>query len=319
MIRFLHSRGHSYTFKKVRRSSEAPPITLMNYDRLLRARWLRRGTYVFTDVDRLSSWDLELASQAYLQLKNTGVSVLNNPATVKTRYPLLRALRTAGLNDFNVYRVAELNDAVRFPVFLRKIYGHREPLSDLLQTRGQLDEAIATAANAGTPVENLLVVEFAAEPVREGLYRKLAAFRIGDAIVPHSSVHDTNWLVKYGKLGIAGDELYREELEFLQTNPFAEHLKKVFELANIEYGRADFGFYKGRIQVYEINTNPYVAPGEPHPSPVRGQSMRVGWEKYLAALRAIDSGGGWPVRLPNGKLQRHRPWKNLLTHTRKVP
>jgi hypothetical protein len=319
MIRFFLTRGHSYTLKKVRRARKAPAVSLMNYDALLRARWLRRATCVFTDVDRLGSWDLELASQAYLQLKLAGVTVLNNPATVKTRYPLLRALHPAGLNDFNAYRVAELDGAVRFPVFLRKIYGHREPLSDLLQTRGLLDQTIAAAVNARTPVENLLIVEFAAEPVREGLYRKLAAFRIGDAIVPHSSVHDTHWLVKYGKLGIAGEELYREELESLQTNPFAEHLKKVFDLANIEYGRADFGFYRGRIQIYEINTNPYVAPGEPHPSPVREQSVCVGWEKYLSALRAIDSGGGWPVRLANGKLQRHRPWKNLLTRTRKVP
>ena len=319
MIRFLQTRGHRYTLRKVRRSREAPPIALMNYDALLRARWLRHGTYVFTDVDRLSFWDLELASQSYLQLKQAGLKVLNNPATVKTRYPLLRALHAAGLNDFNAYRVAELDSAVRFPAFLRKIYGHREPLSDLLPTRGQLDQAIAVAVNVGTPVENLLIVEFAAEPVRAGLYRKLAAFRIGDAIVPFSSVHDTQWLVKYGKLGIAGEELYREELDFIRTNPFAEHLKKVFDLANIEYGRADFGFYRGRIQVYEINTNPHVAPGEPHPSPVREQSTQLGWEKYLAALRAIDSGGGWPVRLPNGALQRHRPWKNLLTLTRKVP
>jgi len=42
---------------------------------------------------------------------------------VKTRYPLLRALHSAGLNDFNVYRVAELTGVVRFPVFVRKIYG----------------------------------------------------------------------------------------------------------------------------------------------------------------------------------------------------
>ena len=319
MIRFLQTRGHRYTMKHARRAPTAPPVTLMNYDALLRSRWLRRGTYVFTDVDRLGFWDLELASQAYLQLRDAGVTVLNNPATVKTRYPLLRALHAAGLNDFNAYRVAELGDAVRFPVFVRKIYGHREPLSDLLQTRAQLDEKIAAAIAAGTPEENLLIIEFAVEPVRDGLFRKLAAFRIGDAIVPHSSVHDTQWIVKYGKLGSAGEELYCEELEFIQTNPFAEHLKKVFDLAHIEYGRADFGFYRGRIQVFEINTNPHVAPGTTHPSAVRLQSMGLAWEKYLAALRVIDSGGGWPVRLPNGKLQRRRPWKNLLTHTRKVP
>jgi len=319
MIRFLLTRGHGYTLKPVRKAA-SPAVSLMNYDALFRARWLRRATYVFTDVDRLSFWDLELASHSYLQMKSAGLSVLNNPARVKTRYPLLRALRAAGLNDFNVYRVDEINSPVRFPVFLKKFYGHREPLSDLLQTREELDKAIELAIITGTPAENLLVIEFAAEPLRPGLYRKLAAFRIGRAIVPHISVHDTSWLGKYGKLGIAGEELYREELALLQTNPFAGHLQKVFDIAGVEYGRADFGFYQGRIQVYEINTNPALFSPSSHPSPVRMESLRLVWEKYLEALSAIDSsGGGWPVRLANGKLQRHRAWKNLLVRTRKAP
>jgi hypothetical protein len=238
---------------------------------------------------------------------------------VKTRYPLLRALHAAGLNDFNACRAHEINSLARYPVFLRKIHGHREPLSDLLSTRGELDQAMDAAVAGGTPAENLLVVEFAAEPVRPGLYRKFSAFRIGPVIVPHICVHDTSWLVKYGKLGVAGEELYREELAMLQTNPFAEHLQKVFDIAHVEYGRADFGFYRGRIQVYEINTNPHVAPAQPHPSATRVASMNLAWEKYLQALQAIDSPGGWPIRLADGKLKRHRVWKNLFVRSRKVP
>ena len=319
MIRFLLTRGHSYTLKQVKKSRPAPPISLMPYDRLLRARWLRRGTYVFADLDRLSHWDLELAAEVYLLLRGAGLSFWNNPAKVKTRYPLLRALHSAGLNDFNAYRVHEIDSVARFPVFLRKIHGHRKPLSDLLPTRAELDKAVDAVVATGTPMENLLVVEFAAEPVRPGLYRKFSAFRIGQAIVPHICVHDTSWLVKYGKLGVAGEELYREELAMLQTNPFAEHLQKVFDIAQIEYGRADFGFCQGRIQVYEINTKPHVAPPEPHPSATRVVSLKLAWEKYLQALRALDSSGGWPVRLANGNLKRHRVWKNLLVRSRKVP
>ena len=319
MIRFLLTRGHDYTLKKVKISPLAPSIGLMNYDRLVRARWLRRATYVFTDLDRLGYWDLELAAHLYLQMQHAGLSVWNNPARVKTRYALLRALHSAGLNDFNVYRADEIDSGMRLPVFLRKVHGHREPLSGLLHTRAEVKQAIDAAIDAGTPAANLLVVEFAAEPVRPGLYRKLSAFRIGHAIVPHICVHDTSWLVKYGKLGVAGEELYREELALLQTNPFAKHLQQVFDLAGIEYGRADFGFYRGRIQIYEINTNPYVAPAEPHPSATRVASMNLAWEKYLQALRAIDRRRGWPVRIPNGKLQRYRRWKNLLARSRKVP
>lgn len=320
MIRFILTRGHDYTLQPVKKSRHAPAVGLLNYDAFIRARWLRRATYVFTDLDRLDSWSLELAADLYLQLKNAGLTTWNNPAKVKTRYALLRALHAAGLNDFNVHRADEAGNVTRFPVFLRKIYGHREPVSGLLQSREELLNKIETAVAGGTPLENLLVTEFVGEPVRPGLYRKLSAFRIGQAIVPHISVHDNSWLVKYGKTGIAGEELYREELTLLQTNPFADHLKKVFDLAQIEYGRVDFGFYQDRLQVYEINTNPALEAPLTHPSPVRLQSLKLVWKNYLQALHAIDSPaiGGF-IRLGDGKLKRHRAWKNLLVRSRKVP
>jgi hypothetical protein len=232
---------------------------------------------------------------------------------------LLRGLHEAGLNDFTVYRAAEDFSRARFPVFVRKLQGHREPLSDLLHAPAETRGVIEAAVKAGTPLENLIVVEFAAEPLRNGLFRKLSAFRIGDRIVPHLSVHDSVWLVKYGQHGIGTEDIYREELELLKSNPFEEQLRRVFDLARIDYGRADFGLYRGRIQVYEINTNPHVAPPGAHPSAVRCESMRLAWDLYLDALRAIDGPGGFPVRIPNGKLQKFRAWKNLIVRTRKVP
>ncbi|MGD0252256.1 MAG: hypothetical protein ABSC01_06120 [Verrucomicrobiota bacterium] len=318
MIQFLLTRGHDYTLKKVKKSPLAPSLGLMNYDRLFRSRWIKHATQVFADLDRLSYWDLELAADLYLQMKNAGLPVWNNPARFKNRHSLLRALHTAGLNDFDAYRVHEINSIKRFPVFLRKIQGHRAPLSGLLETRAETEKAIDAEVSAGTPEENLVLIELAAEPIRAGLYRKLAAFRIGNAIVPHLSVHDTVWLVKYGRTFDAIEDLYQEEHAMLEQNPFAEHLRKVFDVAGVEYGRADFGFFQGRIQVFEINTNPHVAPAEPHPSATRVASMNLAWKKYMQALRAIDSHGGRMVRLADGQLQRRRPWKNLLVRTRKV-
>ncbi len=171
MIRFLLTRGHDYTLTPVRKSRRAPPVSLMHYDSLIRARWLRRATYIFTDLDRLSYWDLEHAAHLYLQIQAAGLPVWNNPARVKGRYPLLRALHAAGLNDFNAYRADDLGSVRRFPVFLRKMQGHRAPLSDLLPTREDLAKAVESAVQAGCPVENLIIIEFAAEPVRPGLYR----------------------------------------------------------------------------------------------------------------------------------------------------
>jgi hypothetical protein len=248
------------------------------------------------------------------------VKTLNNPARVKNRFTLLKSLHAAGLNDFDVHRAGELPASIRFPVFLRKLQGHAMPLSDILNSRENLEEAIEAAAAAGIPIENQIAVEYAGEPLAGGLFRKIAAFRIGEKIVPYLCGHDTHWLVKAGKTGIAGEKLYREELEMIRANPHAEHLQKVFDIAQIRFGRADYGFYKGRIQIFEINTNPLLEEFSPHPSPLREQSMKLVWQKIMGALREIDSGGGTALKLKKDRMYRYQKWSlgNLLTRSRKV-
>ena len=319
MIRFLLTRGRDYTIKQVQKARFASAAGIMNYDSLLRAYWLRPATYIFTDLDRLSFWDLESVSHLYVKMKAAGFQVLNDPARVKTRYPLLRALHAAGLNDFNVYRMDEIDHVNRFPVFLKRIHGHGEPVSDLIQNSKELKKTAEEIIAGGVPAENLLAIEFVGEPVAPGIYRKLSAFRIGDSIFQHVSVHDTHWLVKHGKLGIAGEKLYREERTLLETNPFKEHLKKVFDLANIEYGRADFGFYKGRLQIYEINTNPCVDAPSTHPSPIREESIRLSWQKYLDTLALVDSKDTGSLLIAREKNLRRQARKNFFTRSRIAP
>jgi hypothetical protein len=320
MIHFLFSRGHDFELKELKKLPQARSIRMLHYDALFKKSRLPHSTYVFTDMERLGYWDMELAGHLCVQLKNAGLKVLNNPARAKNRYALLKALHETGLNDFNAYRAEAIPTSNRFPVFLRKLQGHALPLSDLLQTREDLEKAIEAAIARGIPIENQIIVEYAGEPVSEGLYRKLAAFRIGEKIVPSICVHDTGWHVKTGKKGIAGEKLYREELEIIQTNPYAEHLRKVFDIAQIQFGRADFGFYRGRIQTFEINTNPVLKAFLPHPSPFREQSMRIAWEQLADALHHINSGDGPSLKLKKDKLYRYRKWSlgNFLTHSRKT-
>ncbi|HEX7654093.1 MAG TPA: hypothetical protein VF607_11340 [Verrucomicrobiae bacterium] len=320
MIQFLHVRGHHYTLRPVLKASTAPAIRLQTYDSFLRARSATAATHVFLDLDRLDPWSLQLAADLYRQLQQAGVRVLNDPARVKNRYALLRALYRAGLNDFNIWRADEAAGVDRFPVFLRTTHGHAAPVSGLLPDAAALAQAIESLVTSGTPLENLLVISYVGEPVRPGLYRKESAFIIGDQVIPHESVHDDQWLVKYGKLGIGTPELYQEELTAMQNNPHAAHLQKVFALAGITYGRADFGFYQGRLQVYEVNGNPSVYAPSLHPSPLRTQSLQIAWEKYLAGLRAVDDTPPGPkIKLRDGAVQRRRAWKNLLVLSRKVP
>lgn len=62
-------------------------------------------------------------------------------------------------------------------------------------------------------------------------------------------------------------ELTRAELEFIRENRLHEELLQVCTLAQIEYGRIDFGVDKsGRLQIWEINTHPTLPP-------IRGQDL----------------------------------------------
>ena len=131
-------------------------------------------------------------------------------------------------------------------------------MSELIENEEQLSAALEQSVRDGVPRSLSGIVEYSAEPVQPGLFRKLSVFRVADRLLGYTCVHDDQWIVKYGKPGIASPELYDEEYEFVSTNPFAEALRPVFEIAGVDYGRVDFGLVGGRPQIYEINTNPDI-------------------------------------------------------------
>ena len=321
LIRLVMTRGHERTHTRVVRDPGAPRMELIHYDKLFASRKLPRAAYVFTDLDRLAPWELELAAAAYRQLAAAGVPVLNDPARCKTRFALLRALHAAGLNDFNAYRLDEGVRPARYPVFLRHAAGHGRPASRLLDDWEAAERAIEEALARGIPESSLLLIEYAAEPVRPGLFRKLALSRIGPVLVSQVCVHDDNWLVKYGKLACATPELYDEELEIVSKNPYAEPVQRAFEIAGIEYGRADFGLVGGRVQIYEINTNPTLKPSIQHPVPRRVETQALVWSQHMAAFRELDPGPlpGPPVPLRDPRLMRHQGLLGRWIRSREVP
>jgi hypothetical protein len=321
VIRIVLTRGHAYTHEAVCADRRAPPLEVLDYDRLLASRSVPRAPHVFTDLDRLGAFDLELAALVYRRLANHGVRVLNDPARALTRFALLRALHEAGINDFNAYRVDERVPPARYPVFLRREHGHGKPVSDLLGDRDAVERAVERAVEQGVPHSSLLIVEFAAEPVAPGLYRRLSTWRVGERLVAAPAVHQDGWLVKYGKLNAATPALYDDDLRIVRENPHEPVLRRVFEIAAIEYGRADFSLVRGRPQVYEINTNPKVAQGAAHPSELRQESQRLAWEGYLAALRDLDAApaGRGSVWLRDRRLREYRePWP-FTPRSRRVP
>ena len=240
-------------------------------------------------MDRLSLWQLRFAALAFRRMRDRGLRVLNDPARAISRWGLLRSLHLAGINYFNAYRVEESVRPRRWPVFLRAEGAHLGPISDLLHDWGQVVAEIERAVAKGAPLTSLLIVEYAAEPILPNLYRKFASFRMGGAGFAHVCVHDEHWVAKTGKMGIAPPELYVEEQCVVRDNPYGPQLARAFDLAGVDYGRADFGLVRGKVQIYEINTNPEIVFGDDHPSHVRQETFRIFERQYRDTLRTIDT------------------------------
>jgi hypothetical protein len=295
-----------------------PVHSIWSYDALFRARTLPRATWVFTDFDRLGAWELELAAHVYRELERGGMRVLNDPAQAVGRFDLLMSLQLAGRNRFSVWRAVNWAAADRFPVFLRTEAAHRGPLTDLIPDAQALAHAVQTALSDGYPLRDLMVVEYCAQPLPSGIFRKRAAFRVGDRLVNTLAVHDTSWAAKYGQLGVADELLYREELDSIGHCAHEAELMAAFDVARLTYGRVDYSLVDEQVQVYEINSNPTIGRTLEHPSALRLQSSAMAERLLVDAFQDIDSPRGKAMRLTDGLLAKQRKADRFLLRSRWV-
>lgn len=288
MIFFVTASGHRYAPIEIEDISGAPAFDVISYNRLFRRKSLPIATYVFTDFDRLTFWHVEQAAHIFRHLKAAGASVYNDPARVLQRLPLLKQLYRRGVNKFCVWDAAADGLPDQFPVFLRTRHAHRGTITDLLDSREAAEQALETALSDGYGVQDLMFTEYCAAPAQHGIFCKLAAFRVGDTFQMTTAVHERHWQAKYGEDGAGTEAHYIEDLDRIQNNPFTDALKTAFDIAQIDYGRADFAIVDGVPQIYEINTNPHIALTETHPFPARMEAQALFCERLAAALTAID-------------------------------
>jgi hypothetical protein len=178
------------------------------------------------------------------------------------RYELLRTLREAGVNDFDVYRLTEARRIRRFPVFVRGENDHKGAESGLLGSQEELAAFVRSLVDAGKSRDTRIAVEFYASKSQEdGLYRKYAAFYLAGVVIPRHLFIGPHWMVK-DETRIRDEAKLAEEWRYCDEHPHAAWIASVFKLANIDYGRIDFGIVDGKPQVFEINTNPTIVPGK---------------------------------------------------------
>jgi hypothetical protein len=290
VIIFLCDQAHAYTLGQLTAApGKRAHIAVRSYSWLFAQARLPGATYIFTDHERLADHELSAAARAFRIMRQAGLTVLNDPAMVRVRLDLLEELFRRGINDFTAYRAASRPQPRRFPVFLRKETDHSVFSEELLGDQAALDARLAALEQDGIPLRHVLVVEFSAAPDRPGVYRKHAVFKIGDRLLAYPPVAEDRWLVKFGTKGLATDADLAAAVKVMESNPFAERLAPAFEIARIDYGRADFGLVDGRLSVFEINTNPGVNRLAAHRDPTYLAATQRVFDTVVAAVDELDT------------------------------
>jgi hypothetical protein len=258
------------------------------------------GHYIFTDFDRLSRYELECAAAFADALRAAApeARMLNHPLKVLERYPLLVALHKAGINDFTATRLETGERPPRYPVFIRAEDGYAGPETELLGSDAEFDAAIEDLATRGLPWRGRIAIGLANQRSPDGYFHKYGAFNIAGRIVPHDMMFGEDWVVKVrfsdrtkgpdpGRAYGSSPEGIAEELRYIKANPHREVLLRAFAIAGIDYGRADYAVIDGRVQIFEINTNPHL----PYRASPDGRTERLAIVEngLLDAVEAIDT------------------------------
>jgi hypothetical protein len=285
------------------------------YDELARFDRLPLGTWVFTEIDRLTNAERDLANLACERLAGANglARVMNQPGRVLLRHELLHAARAAGMNRFCAWRATDVvfgdgrtakdhrttgAAALRYPVFVRFANRHTGNLTPLLESPKQLEAALASLMSSRHRLHELLVVEFCDTKDEDGLYRKYSAYKIGDRVVPRYLEISREWMVKWD-YRIFDRVRADEETRYLAANPHEAWIRDIFEVAGTDYGRVDYGVLEGVPQVWEINTNPTIGrpPGPkvpylPHIAAYKemlAPAFGAFYQNFEAAWRAVDT------------------------------
>ncbi|HEY9773047.1 MAG TPA: hypothetical protein V6C81_04495 [Planktothrix sp.] len=266
MINFFLCQNHAYAVASLLREWDKElrsEFRLLGYESTAemlynsRSLTVHSGTIIFADVDRLLFPMRDVAQIIADCAKKNGTKIINEPRKVLRRFELLRALYEEGINEFNVYKYGE--KIQKFPVFVRMAVEHNGSLSNLLYSQTMVDRQFEELRALGIRLEDLLIVEYKHTADRAGIFRKYSAFMIGDTLVPRHLLFSREWVTKVAD-NLPDPQLKREEIGYVDSMPHPQEalLRRVFEIANISYGRVDYGISDGKLHIWEINTNPVI-------------------------------------------------------------
>lgn len=294
MITYLSTQAHQYTIQWFLADwgrALTPLLSPRHYEQFIQPQpQPLTEIYIFSDLERVNAQGLHILGKAWDQLlkRQPPLILLNNPHRFHKRLELLQYLYQQGINTFTAYPLnpEALPENLHFPVFLREANDHEGPRSDLLLTPTDLAQAIAEWKAQGSPGHTPIITEFIDTRDAQGRYQKYGAFRIGDTIVPAHIQTSDHWMVKASS-SEPTEELIAQEWEYIQTNPHQAELMNIFKMAHVDYGRIDYTLVEGRIQVFEINSNPtLLKPGAPK-NPQRATRKAYVAQQLVSAFQAL--------------------------------
>jgi hypothetical protein len=277
------------------RSLAGTEIQILRYEDLLAQQRYEAGTYVFSTRDEVDPAMGRFIDALADELRTwPGAAIFNDPARALRRFDLHGELWRRGLSGFRSMRATDDLSTIRFPVFIRSERAHDGALSPLLHSHGEIETWVGRVLALGRLLPDLMVVEFCETADAAGWYRKYAAFRVGDRIVPRGMNYGRGWVLKF-----AGNDfsmaMAEEELAYVRSNPHEQQLTEIFAAANIDYGRIDYALKDGRVQPWEINLNPTIGRGtrpssrhiEPELRATREETKEAFYAAFNAAWAAV--------------------------------
>lgn len=324
MIHFVTTRDHAYTLEHLANRLGRGQCRVHHYERLFQRKRLPAGTWIFTDHERLSAYELALAARVASRLEQGGARILNHPARVLRRFDMLGALKQAGINSFAAWRAETFPAPASFPVFIRNEYDHDANGADLIPDQAALEAKLQDLQAHGHSLAGKLVIEYAGAEISPGVWQRLQTYCVGGAIIAHTNVIDFRWHVKdAGEPGeVERHPLFEtflaNEQDFIAGNLHADVLRQAFALAHIDYGRADFAIVDGAPQIYEINTNPNHADHAELFSaihPRRAAIQKFSEDAVERALLAAGTPGGGAIRIKDPLLRPQQTMRRRLTQS----
>lgn len=300
MLIFVTTARHDYAIRSMLDavgSDLRRHLLLLDYDEFLGWRRLPMGSYILADLERLSAEDAAQVARRVdaLRDRQPDTVVLNDPRRHRSRLSLLETLHASGRNDFAARRADAPLDGLRYPVFIREAVEHSGAVSERLPDAAALAEALTVLARGPRPLSDYLVIEFIDVRNAAGHFEKYSVLRIGEHWIASDLSLHTDWVVK----GEAHESRVPGDIEldaaFQRDNPHVDRLREVYAIAGIDYGRIDYAFHDGRLQVFEINTNPMLpVPADADPA-YRASTLRYldGVLAGLAAVPDYGAAGAW--------------------------